>query len=235
MALELRNTKDLSEVWLSVLLYGPPKSGKTKLASTLGEKTLFLDYDDGMLTLKELGVNYIQPRTWEEILEITTLIRGGKLREKVEYDHIIVDSLAFMYNIVMEGVLKIAKRVTPQIQDWGLANERTKMIVDYLLKARHEQHYHFTLICHEKVDKDEERGKIIGGIGATPSLMNTLPAMFDEMYYLSVSPGPNNTVKRTVNTVQSGFFPAGTRSAGKLLPAEEANLSAIYKKIMGVK
>jgi len=234
VTLELRNTKDISEVWLSVLAYGPPKCGKTSFAATLGEHPLFIDYDDGMLTLRELGVNYIQPRTWEEILELTTLIRGGKLREKVEYDHIIVDSLAFMYSVVMEGVLKIAKRTTPQIQDWGLANERTKMIVDYLLKARHEQHYHFTLICHEKVDKDEERGKIIGGIGATPALMNVLPAMFDEMYYITVQQ-MGTTVKRVVNTVQSGFFPAGTRSGAKLLAAEEPNLKKMYDKITGGK
>lgn len=234
MSMELRNTKDLSEVWLSIIMYGPPKCGKTSLASTLGANPLFIDFDDGMLTLKELGVNYIQPRTWEEILELTTLIRGGKLREKVQYDHIIVDSLAFMYSVIMDGVLKIAKRPTPQIQDWGLANERTKMMIDYLLKARHEQHYHFTLTCHEKIDRDEERGKIIGGIGATPALMNVLPAMFDEMYYLTVSTA-GTVVKRTVNTVQSGFFPAGTRSAGRLLAAEEPNLNKMYNKIMGVK
>jgi hypothetical protein len=196
---------------------------------------LVIDFDDGVLSLRELGVNYVQPRTWEEILELVTLIRGGKLREKLVYDHVIVDSLAFMYGVVMEGVLKIAKRQTPQIQDWGLANERTKMVIDYLLKARTEQCYHVTLIAHEKIDKDEERGKIVGGIGATPGLMNVLPAMFDEFYYITVSQGPNQTVKRVINTVQSGFFPAGTRSAGKLLSAEEPNMQKMYNKIMGVK
>lgn len=232
MSLEVKNTKDMQQVWLSTIVYGPPKCGKTTFAATLGEQPLIIDFDDGILSLKELGVNYVQPRTWEEILELVTLIRGGKLREKLVYDHIIVDSLAFMYGVVMEGVLKIAKRTTPQIQDWGLANERTKMVVDYLLKARTEQHYHFTLIAHEKIDKDEERGKIIGGIGATPGLMNVLPAMFDEFYYITVQQ-VGQTVKRVINTVQAGFFPAGTRSAGKLLNAEEPNMQKLYNKIMG--
>lgn len=233
MALELRNTRDLTDVWLSIIMYGPPKVGKTRLAATLGEKPLFIDFDDGMLTLREMGVNFIQPRSWEEILELVTLIRNGKLREQVDFDTIVFDSLSFMYTIVMEGVLKLGKRTIPQIQDWGLANERVKMIVDYLVKARNEQRYHFILTCHEKVDKDEERGRIIGGIGSTPALMNILPAMFDELYYLSVSQGPNNTVKRSVNTVQTSFFPAGSRSSGKLLPVEEADLNKIYQKITG--
>jgi len=232
LSLEVRNTGEIDNVWLANILYGASKSGKTSLAATLGDKPLVIDFDEGLLTLRELRVNYLQPRTWEEVLELTTLVRSGKLREKVDFDHLIWDSHTFFYALVMEGVLRISKRAQPQIQDWGLANERVKLVYEQLRRARSDQKYHFTLVCHERTDKDENTGRIVGGINATPALMAVVPAMFDEMYYLAVSAGPQNTVKRGVWTVQNGFFPAGSRSRGRLLPVEEPDLRQIYGKII---
>lgn len=232
MSLEIRNTHDRTNVWLSTVLYGPPKSGKTTFAAGLG-KPLIVDFDDGVLSLRDLGVPYVQPRSWEEVLSLTTDIRSGKLREKgeVEYNHVVWDAHSSFYTVVMKAVLRLSKRMQPQIQDWGLANDRAKLIYDQMLKCRVDQQFHFTLICHEKVDKDESTGRLVGGINATPALANLVPAMFDEMYLLQTSVGPNNAVKRGIWTVQNGFYPAGTRSAGRLAPVEDADFAAIYNKI----
>jgi len=237
MTIEVKNTKDLTSPWLASIVYGPPKSGKTTFAASLGEKPMVVDFDDGVLSLKELGVNYVQPRTWEDVLELTANIRSGQLRKTVDYDHVIWDSHTFFYMVIMEGVLRLSKRTQPQIQDWGLANDRAKLIYDQLVKARTAQRYHFTIVCHERTDKDENTGRVIGGINATPALMAMLPGMFDELYYLTAQASTGGDgklhVKRSLYTVSSGLFPAGTRSAGKLASIEEADFNAIYQKIIG--
>ena len=237
MTLEVKNTKDLTNPWLSTIAYGPPKSGKTTFAASLGDEPLVVDFDDGVLSLKELGVNYLQPRSWEEVLELTANIRSGGLRKTVSYDHIIWDSHTFFYMIVMEAVLRISRRPQPQIQDWGLANDRVKLIFDQLVKCRAQQQFHFTVVCHERTDKDDNTGRIIGGINATPALMALLPGMFDELYYIVARAGADSTgklvVKRSIYTVPDGLFPAGTRSAGKLQSIEETNFKTIYTKITG--
>jgi hypothetical protein len=238
MPLTVKNTSDMEAVWLATILYGPPKSGKTTFAAGLG-KPLVVDFDDGLLSLRDHGVPFVQPRTWEEVLNLATELRNGKFDEKVDFNHVIWDSHSMFYGVVMEGVLRISKRPQPQLQDWGLANDRCKMVYDQLVKCRVERKFHFTVVCHEKVDKDDTTGRLVGGINATPALMAIVPAMFDEMYYLTTNvgtgPGGKTEVKRSVWTVQNGFFPAGTRSAGRLLPTEEANFFSIYNKIVGGK
>jgi hypothetical protein len=237
MTIEVKNTKDLTNPWLATIVYGPPKSGKTTFAASLGEKPMVVDFDDGVLSLKELGVNYVQPRTWEDVLELVATIRSGGLRKTVDYDHIIWDSHTFFYSIVMEGVLRLSKRTQAQIQDWGLANDRVKLIYDQLVKTRAAQQFHFSVVCHERTDKDENTGMVIGGINATPALMAMLPGMFDELYYLTAKAAAGSDgklqVKRSLYTVSSGLFPAGTRSAGKLESIEVPNFTAIYQKIIG--
>jgi len=237
MTIEVKNTRDITNPYLATIVYGPPKSGKTTFAASLGEKPMVVDFDEGVLSLMELGVNYVQPRTWEDVLELTANIRSGQLRKTVEYDHIVWDSHTFFYMIVMEGVLRISKRTQAQIQDWGLANDRVKLIYDQLVKSRVQQRFHFTIVCHERTDKDENTGRVMGGINATPALMAMLPGMFDELYYLTTrtSTGSDGklAIKRSLYTVPDGLFPAGTRSAGKLLSIEEPNFNAIYQKIVG--
>jgi hypothetical protein len=237
MPIEVKNTRDLTNPWLATITYGPPKSGKTTFAASLGEKPMVVDFDDGVLSLKELGVNYVQPRTWEEVLELVANIRSGQLRKTVDYDHIIWDSHTFFYMIVMEGVLRLSNRKQPQIQDWGLANDRVKLVYDQLVKTRAQQRFHFTIVCHERTDKDENTGIILGGINATPQLMAMLPGMFDELYYLTAKATAGSDgklfVKRSLYTVSSGLFPAGTRSAGKLESIEVPDFKAIYAKIIG--
>ncbi len=217
-------------------MYGPPKSGKTTFLSTLGEHPLVIDFDDGLLTLQELSINYLQPRTWEEVLALVSDIRSGKLRNKVEYDHIIWDSHTLFYmTVICTSVLALSGHKTMSQPEWGMANDRAKLVYDQLIKARTEQHFHVSLTCHEKVEKDETTGMIVGGIATTPGLQNLLPAMFDEFYYCKPSiqlGAQGKTASYRVHTLPEGMFPAGTRSRGKLLPVENANLGEIYRKII---
>jgi len=235
MALEVRNTRDLTVPYLATIVYGPPKSGKTTFCTTLGEAPLVVDFDDGLLTLKDLGVNYVQPRTWEEVLELVSALRSGKLRERVEYDHVIWDSHTMFYNtILIPSVLKLSGRTTLTQPEWGMCNDRAKLIYDQLIKSRTAQRFHFSLTCHEKIDKDEVTGMIVGGISATPALRELLPAMVDEFYYIKphiTGSGVNKTGTYKVHTLTEGMFPAGTRTKGKLSPVEDADLGAIYRKI----
>lgn len=239
MSLDIKNTRDLTTPYLAVLAYGPPKGGKTTLLSTLGKAPLVVDFDDGLLVLKDLGVNYVQPRKWEEVLELVSGIRSGKLREKVQYDHIIWDSHTMFYDtIVVPSVLALSKHTTMSQPDWGMANERAKLVYDQLIKARTEQQYHFSLTCHEKIDKDEVSGIILGGVAATPELRTKLPAMFDELYYVKplIQQGTQGkTAVYRVHTLPEGMFPAGTRSRMRLAAVEAANLSDIYNKIIADK
>ena len=238
MSLEVKNTRDLVAPHLATIVYGPPKAGKTTFASSLGDAPLVIDFDDGLLTLKDLGVNYLQPRTWEELLVVVSDTRSGKLRERVPFDHIIWDSHTLFYSLIIQSVLKLTGHSTMTQPDWGLANDRAKLVYDQLIKARTDQKYHFTLTCHEKIDKDDVTGLISGGIATTPALQNLLPAMFDELYYIKPSIKMGAQGKSAVyqlHTLPEGMFPAGTRSRGKLLPIEAADLGAIYRKIIAEK
>lgn len=239
MTLEVKNTKDMAVPYLATIVYGPPKSGKTTFCTSLGDHPLVVDFDDGLLTLKELGINYVQPRTWEEVLELVSSLRSGKMRDKVQYDHVIWDSHTLFYaTVIIPAVLKLSGHTTLTQPDWGMCNDRVKLVYDQLIKARSVQQFHFSLTCHEKIDKDDVSGLIVGGISATPALRDLLPAMVDELYYIKPlisGAGPNKTGVYKIHTLTEGMFPAGTRTRGKLLPVENADLGAIYKKIVGEK
>lgn len=118
----------MASTGIKVQIWGEAKIGKTSLLWTLPpEKTLVIDFEAGMQSVRGWGGDSIAVRTWEEARNITCLISGpnpalredqaysqahfdfitkpdmlGSREQLEKYDHIFVDSTTFAASICMQ-------------------------------------------------------------------------------------------------------------------------------------
>jgi hypothetical protein len=63
---------------VKALIVGPPKVGKTSLLRTVdAECTLFIDLEAGDLALKDVPVDTLRPRTWQECRDLACFLTGA--------------------------------------------------------------------------------------------------------------------------------------------------------------
>lgn len=191
----MANAKNISlDDPMKVLIYGPSGSKKTILASTFPDPH-FVDFDNGMRTLRGRDVNYItvnnRPTNDEDFIELfgekkaklSGYEKGVMLIEHwantlTREQTLIVDSLTFLNDYALAHVLKLQNQKTPRIQDWGATQKLLEMILEQLNNVE----CNLIIICHEQFTKDEESG-IISWLPLTIGKLATkIPVYFDEVW-----------------------------------------------------
>lgn len=214
-----------------IALYGQNGIGKTHLAGTAPGKKLFLDAGGNTETLLKFPSN-----EWvavEHPTKFNDMVKMWSDPFLDEFDVIVCDNLTGVNRIlVVESVNSFDfKRVTPGIPaqaDYMLAAERLRSYCSSLKERRSKQHV--IAICHEKIEKDELTGALVGG----PSVPGQVPAhvmsLFGEILYLA----KNKMGIRCAYTSAKGFFPAATRVLDIDKEYPNPNLKELYPKFFGV-
>lgn len=104
MSLLIKNTKDKSNTFVNIIVYGNSGTGKTSLVKTLPEEdTLVVSLEDGLLSLDGHSYDYINAKTISQIMEIVNS------PEIEKYKTVVIDSITELSQNVF---LELSKKYT---------------------------------------------------------------------------------------------------------------------------
>ncbi len=83
---------DLADDFQTILIYAPPKTGKTTMLGYLEGKTLIIDVDKGTSVLKGNKNDIKIIRLDEDLKELPQII--DQLEKKCDYDNVVIDGLS---------------------------------------------------------------------------------------------------------------------------------------------
>lgn len=221
----IKNTKDMTQESLKVLVYGGMGTGKTRFEGTF-PGLVMLDYDQGGLSLKSAGIHvdyedfdgadYDHVKTLKFIKEHTT---SGK------YKTIGLDSLTTLAHKIMQFTLKENGREggRPVMQDWGDQMRYLEQVVMAIVSSP----IHCVVVAHAQIDQDDITGKRIVSPLITGKLSQKLGIYFDEVYYAEKTVSGKES-KYSLLTKNNGQYQARSRLN---LPEQ---IEPDFKNIVGV-
>lgn len=223
MAVNLRNTNDVSISGVKLLVYGAAGAGKTYLIKTLPDP-IILSAEAGLLSLQGTGIPYV------EISNLATLTEAYEWlldsNETKEFQCVALDSISEIAEVVLSYEKKTAK--DPRQAYGAMADQMTDLIRAF--RDLPGKHVYFSA----KMEKTQDE---MGRLLYYPSLPGNkvgqqLPYFFDEVLALRVERDSEGVTQRALMCESDGLWLAKDRS-GKLSPWEEPDLGEVIKKIGG--
>jgi len=228
----------LAEIELAdpkIILLGQFGTGKTCLASTLGEGCLYLDLDGGLRASATLKDQFQAMRAKIEVVQIlerdprspTVLL---KVKEQVSklLDLSVKGTLPWKY-IVIDGYTNLAESAIRwvqkangligkplQIQHWGMAF----MEIEEVLQQLRAIPIVFVLIAHTHREVSDDEGVKYEILTPGQKLKDKVPGYFDEAWMMKVT-GSGTARRYAVMTQSTGMYNAKTR--GQLADNTDAN------------
>lgn len=232
----IKNTKDLKDGPLTILVYGQSGAGKTTLTKTLPGapgKILVISAESGLLPLQEAGIDYVDitRNDKDELLpKESRIARVGEVynylqtaEAKAKYDWIVFDSLTEIGQVLVDS---LQVKHAGSKDGYAVYRENLQMLRSMITKFFRDQDHYNSLILTLS-----ERGKNAEGIQAVNidlegRMSQSAPQFFDCVFLLGVQPDG----KRILMTATTERYIAKDRS-GKLLQMEDADLGKIIGKI----
>ena len=218
---------------INILVHGMAGSGKTVLVGTIGERTLLLSVEGGLLSLKgnvETGLLPESVMTDIDVVEILTidqleLIRDDVCHNQTDYKWIALDSISE----IAENILLAAKKDCKDPRAaYGIMMDRvSKCLIDFRdLKNKNK-----LMTCKQQRTKDDDTGRTLY-LPSMPGnkLHQSIPYIFDEVWALRVEKDEEGNDYRVLQTNRDAQYEAKDRS-GKLDMFEEPNVCDIVQKI----
>lgn len=224
---------DPSEESLAILLWGPPKSGKSVLASQFPGLE-YICLEKGLMSvrglmakaggLKDFPLYMVDEAETTDPDFLAFCPKHGKsnawtkakalfkaICDKAGPDKtIVLDNLSRASEYLLAHIRKLNGREKLEIQDWMTFTNEMMNLMDPLksTKAR------VILIAHEQYDKDEVQGDIVKSIFMPSKTKHRIPSLVSDFLYLSHDirgPKVAPKIKRILQTVPNSMVPAGSR------------------------
>ncbi len=211
---------------LHALVYGPANKGKTRFIGTAAQAgpLYVLNFEgNNIVSLAYAGfdADYDTITTYELLMA-----KLAELGSKCEYTTIGVDSLTRMYDVIMEGVLRMKGRDVPSQADWGLAHTRLQIII----KKIFDLNTHVIATALQTISRDDMLGSIVGGVALPGKMSEEIPPLFNLTLRLETKPGKEGAVIYVARSKPTSIFPAGDKF-NRLDTEEAPDFQVILNKI----
>jgi hypothetical protein len=223
-----------------VLLFGPPMSGKTILASQFPNPT-FVDLDGqtgsvrALAARDKLNVDFpVIPvdeseTTDEDFLSlcgqrfakqdawIKTKQLVAQLATKLTPDETLVfDNLSRASEYLIDHLKKKNNRDALQLQDWGMYVNEMTSLVDYM-------HSKFTkcnciIIGHESVTKDDMSGRLLRGLSIPTRVKERIPSKCSDYLYMTTEVTGGKQSRKVCRLIQAVPDPSNPTGSRCLIP-----------------
>lgn len=231
MSFEIKNTKDIHNDGIKILLFANSGTGKTSQLGTLEGKTLILSAESGLLVLKDKDVDVIDILDTETLGQVYLAIKKGELK----YDNICIDSLSEVGELIVSELDKDDYYGDPT-NTFPMWKEYSKRIMNICKAFRDLKGVNVVLTALAEPTEVNGSIKYMPMIPAKKA-QSKLVSLFDEVYYLNFDKDGN----RVVHTNGSSSFEAKSRgnvSDKKILSdfneegAKEVTLGTILNSIV---
>lgn len=221
MSISLKNTKDYASKGVKILLYGEAGSGKTSLIKTVN-KPLILSVEDGLLSIKDSDIDYINTNSLESVNKVLDDLEGEL---KGKYQTIVLDSISELADLAFIDEKK-------NFKDGRLAyTETANKIKELLRRFKSISGYDVYVIARLDKEVDEFGVALYAPAMPSKSLGRDVQYFFDEIFALRVERDAGK-IKRALLTQRDDQWMARD-NAGKLDRFEKANLGFVISKIKG--
>lgn len=182
------------------LIYGPPGSGKTRLAASASEvkdlqKVLLIDVEAGSASIENLytkGIDVIRPSDWDELKAVLEALLNN---DDHGYQTVIIDTIGKMMEYMLPHAEK--KAGSNKFAVWGNLADDTLRFIDML----HRTGMTVIVLAHTDSEKDELTGKVT----TSPYFLGRKtgkegPKIFDVIAYLYVDKDDEGDPLRILQT-----------------------------------
>lgn len=220
MTIQIKNTADVSNHFVKVLVHAPAGAGKTRLCATTGSKPLIISVEGGLLSLKGQDVDYVDVKSLEELRQVYAMLLTDKT-----YDWVCLDSLSE----VAETVLAFEKK---QTKDPRKAYGEMQDTMLELIRCFRDLPKNIYMSAKQKRIEDSVTGALLYNVNAPgQNLAQNIPYFFDEVFTIKNFVNPETNVEQSfLQTKRCEQYECKDRS-GALEFYEPANLAHIAAKI----
>lgn len=222
MAIQLKNTNDVSELKVRALVYGQAGAGKTTLATTM-PKPVIISAEGGLMSIAGSNIPYIEVSTFDELLAAYEWVTSPAADE---FDSVVLDSISEIGEVVLNHEKAVNKDGRAAYGE--MAVKLTQIIRSFRdLPNKH-------VLMTAKLDKtQDEMGRMLYSPSMPGKQMGQqLPYFFDLVFALRVEKDAEGNTHRALMTESDGLWQAKSRIHG-LDVWEEPNLGEIISKIGG--
>ena len=234
--MKIQNTKTISQDKFNILVYGESGVGKTTLASTIGEPTLIISAESGLLSIAGSEIDVIDISTDDDGNVIPKEKRIHRLGQaynylltnecKNKYKWVFIDSLSEISQNLIE---KLNSEYPDKSKSLVMYGENSKQLKS-IIKMFRDLPYYNVLMTALAVPEKNEDGKRFMEINLVGNFAKQIAAYFDEVFYMCI----DKDKKRILITEKTDFSQSKDRS-GKLDMVEQPEINKIALKIKGLK
>jgi phage nucleotide-binding protein len=165
-----------------MLIFGPPKCGKTTWIAHNAPKPIIIDVEKGTVSLLNDPIVRATPTfpyyQRDKLLEFLDFLRSPAGNQ---FETVVIDTLTEWQAKLLDGVIKAAGRVgdTPQIQDYGIVGNVMRRIIVELF----EMDKHFIVTAHTQDRSFGEMTKTAPAL--PPKVANTVEGLFPIIAYMT--------------------------------------------------
>jgi len=219
MAIQLKNTLDVSSNGIKVLVYGHAGAGKTTLGATM-PAPIIISAEGGLLSIKDAGLDYIEVNSMDTLMEAFEYVSASGDK----YASVVLDSISEIAEVVLVHEKAVNK-------DGRAAYGEMAVQMTSIIRAFRDMAGKHVLMTAKVEKAQDESGRIL----YSPSMPGnkvgqSLPYFFDEVLALRVEKDADGKAQRALMCDSDGIWLAKDRS-GKLDAWEAPDMGAIIEKM----
>ena len=219
MAIQLKNTLDVSSNGIKVLVYGHAGAGKTTLGATM-PAPIIISAEGGLLSIRDAGLDYIEVNSMDTLMEAFEYVAASGDK----YQSVVLDSISEIAEVVLIHEKAVNK-------DGRAAYGEMAVQMTSIIRAFRDMAGKHVLMTAKVEKTQDESGRIL----YSPSMPGnkvgqSLPYFFDEVLALRVEKDADGRAQRALMCDSDGIWLAKDRS-GKLDGWEAPDMGAIIQKM----